>query len=125
VRIRTGATDACTESSPLLGIKIAASTVWEILEQEGIDPTPERGTTTWADFLRSQADALLAMDFIETVTLTGQRHYVLAAIEHATRRVRILGATAHPTASWVTQATPADSVLPHPVRPHTSLTWCG
>ena len=87
-----------------LGIKVAASTVWEILDAEGIDPAPHRSTTTWADFLRSQAQALLAVDFIETVTLTGQRQYILAVIEHATRRVRVLGTTAHPTAAWVTQA---------------------
>jgi transposase len=33
-----------------LGIKLAASTVWEILKEEGIDPAPQRATTTWADF---------------------------------------------------------------------------
>jgi hypothetical protein len=47
---------------------------------------------------------ILAMDFIETVTLTGQRQYILAAIHHASRRVRVLGTTAHPTHAWVTQA---------------------
>jgi transposase InsO family protein len=83
---------------------VAASTVWEILKESGIPPTPERASTTWADFLRSQADALLACDFFETVTLSGARLYVFAVIEHTNRRIRILGATTHPTASWVTQA---------------------
>ncbi|MFI6603433.1 hypothetical protein ACIBHX_44980 [Nonomuraea sp. NPDC050536] len=59
---------------------------------------------TWADFLRSQAGALLACDVIEAVTLNGQRQYILAVIEHAARRVRVLGTTAHPTATWVIQA---------------------
>ena len=86
------------------GVKVAASTVWEILHDAGIDPAPERSSTTWADFLRSQAEALLACDFFETVSLSGARLYVLAVIEHASRRIRILGATAHPTASRVTQA---------------------
>lgn len=88
----------------MLGISVAASTVWEILRTAGIDPAPQRSTTTWADFLHAQADALLACDFFETVTLTGTRLHVLAVIEHASRRIRILGATAHPTAAWVAQA---------------------
>lgn len=88
----------------VLGVKVAPSTVWEILRGAGIDPAPQRSRSTWAAFLRSQADALLACDFLETVTLTGTRMYVLAVIEHTSRRIRVLGATAHPTASWVTQA---------------------
>src|SRR5204863_6371723 len=87
-----------------LGIKVAASTVWEMLREAGIGPAPDRAASTWTQFLRSQAKALLAADFIETVTLTGMRMYVLAVIEHTSRRIHILGATAHPTAAWVTQA---------------------
>ena len=86
-----------------LGIKVAASTVWNILHEAGFDPAPKRHRTTWATFLHSQAQAIVALDFFETRTLTGARLTVLAAIEHATRRIRILGATAHPTAQWVTQ----------------------
>jgi transposase len=88
----------------LLGITVAASTVWEILTAAGVDPAPQRTSVTWASFLRSQAEAILAMDFVETVTLTGQRQYVLAVFHHASRRVRILGTTAHPTHARVTQA---------------------
>jgi putative transposase len=85
-------------------VKVAASTVWQILQEAGIDPASERASSRWADFLRSRADALLACDFLETVTLSGARMYVFAVIEHANRRIRILGATAHPTAAWVAQA---------------------
>jgi putative transposase len=88
----------------VLGVKVAPSTVCEILQEAGIDPAPDRSATTWTDSLRSQAEALLACDFFETVTLTGTRMFVLAVIEHHTRRIRVLGATAHPCASWVTQA---------------------
>jgi transposase len=88
----------------VLGVKVAASTVWEILHEAGIDPAPERSSATWAGFLRSQAEALLACDFVETATLSGARLHVLAVIEHASRRIRILGAAAHPTASWAAQA---------------------
>jgi putative transposase len=49
----------------VLGVKVAPSTVWEILREAGIDPAPERSATTWADFIRSQAEALLACDFLE------------------------------------------------------------
>jgi putative transposase len=86
-----------------LGVEVAASTVWEILKEHGIPPAPERQSTTWADFPRSQAGALLACDFFETRTLTGARLYVFAVIDHSTRRIRIPGATAHPTAQWVAQ----------------------
>jgi transposase InsO family protein len=85
------------------GIKVAASTIWEILRAAGIDPAPQRAATTWTQFLRSQAEALLAADFIETITLTGTRMYILAVVEHASRRIRVLGATAHPNTAWVTQ----------------------
>jgi len=77
--------------------------VWEILTADGVDPAPQRARVTLASFLRSQAEAILAMDFAETLTLTGQRQHI-GRIHHASRRVRILGTTAHPTHAWVTQA---------------------
>jgi transposase InsO family protein len=86
-----------------LGIRIAPSTIWEILKAARVDPAPERGSTNWADFLRSQAEAIPAIDFIEITTLTGRRQYILAEIEHASRRIRILGTTAHPTRAWTAQ----------------------
>jgi transposase InsO family protein len=45
----------------------------------------------------------VACDFFTATTLTGATYYMFAVIEHSTRRVRVLGATTHPTAAWVTQ----------------------
>ncbi|HYV80170.1 MAG TPA: integrase core domain-containing protein [Streptosporangiaceae bacterium] len=46
---------------------------------------------------------MLALDFFTADLLNGTKVYVLAAIEHGTRRIRILGATGHPIQSWVVQ----------------------
>ncbi|GAA1258084.1 integrase core domain-containing protein [Streptomyces aureus] len=78
--------------------------MWEILRAHGIEPAPERDRQSWAAFLRSQAHVILACDFFTATTLSGANLYVFAVIEHANRRVRILGVTGHPTAAWVTQA---------------------
>jgi hypothetical protein len=86
-----------------LGARVSASTVWEILKTNGIDPAPRRTGPTWSQFLRSQADAILACDFFTADLLDGTQAYVLAVIEHATRRIRILGVTLHPTGEWTTQ----------------------
>ncbi|MGH3404948.1 MAG: hypothetical protein ACRDRJ_20945 [Streptosporangiaceae bacterium] len=66
-------------------------------------PAPRRDGPGWAEFLRSQAQAILALDFYTADLLNGTKVYVLAAIEHGSRRVRVLGATEHPVRSWVVQ----------------------
>jgi hypothetical protein len=86
-----------------LGVKVGASTVWEILKNAGIDTAPRRTGPGWSQFLRSQAEAILACDFFTANLLDGTQAYVLAVIEHASRRIRILGVTLHPTGEWTTQ----------------------
>ncbi len=86
-----------------LGVKVAASTVWETLKANGISPAPRRTGPTWAQFLRSQAEAILACDFFSVDLPGGTQAHVLTVIEHATRRIRILGVTLHPTGDWTAQ----------------------
>jgi putative transposase len=82
---------------------VAPTTVWEILKNAGIDPAPRRDGPGWAEFLRSQAQGILALDLFTADLLNGTKVHVLAVIEHGTRRVRILGATEHPAQAWVVQ----------------------
>ena len=86
-----------------LGITVAPSTVWQILKSAGISRAPRRDGLGWAEFLRSQAQGILALDFFTAGLLNGTTVYVLAVIEHGTRRIRILGATEHPVQWWVVQ----------------------
>jgi hypothetical protein len=57
-------------------------------------------------FLRSQAQAILARDLFTVDLLNGTQAHVLAVIEHATRRIRILGVTLHPDGSTSRQERP-------------------
>ena len=86
-----------------LGIKLAASTVWMILKEAGIEPAPKRLETSWSAFLRRQAASILECDFLTVDTLFLKRFYVLFFIELATRRVRLAGITTNPDGRWVTQ----------------------
>src|SRR3954470_1593866 len=87
-----------------LGHRIAASTVWQILHDAGIDPAPRRSGPSWRQFLTAQAKAVLAVDFVHVDTVVLRRIYALVAVEHRSRRAHLLGGTAHPTGAWTTQA---------------------
>ena len=85
-----------------LGHTLAASTVWQILKDAGIDPAPRRSGQAWQAFRQAQAKTILAADVFHVDTAS-DRQDVLFFIEHGTRRVHLAGITAPPTGEWVTQ----------------------
>ena len=59
-----GGADLVAEAGELaaLGYRIGASTVWTILHNAGVEPSPRRAGPSWTEFLRAQAHAILACD---------------------------------------------------------------
>ena len=60
-----------------LGHPIAASTVWQILHDAGINPAPRRMGPTWKQFLTAQARGIVAADFVHVDTVLLRRIYAL------------------------------------------------
>jgi putative transposase len=86
-----------------LGIRIGATTIRTLLRRHGLGPAPRRNGPSWAEFLRAQAEGVLACDFFTVETVWLRTLYVLFWIEHGSRRVHLAGVTANPDCAWVTQ----------------------
>jgi putative transposase len=86
-----------------LGVRVSATTIRTVLLRHGPSPAPRRSSPTWSEFLRSQAEGILAFDFFTVETIASRTLYVLFAIQLSTRRVHVSGATRNPDSAWVTQ----------------------
>jgi putative transposase len=87
-----------------LGIRVGASTVRRVLRRLRIPPAPQRSRSTWRQFIRTQASAMLDCDFFHVdCAVTLRRVYVFFVIEVGTRYVHVLGVTAHPDGAWTVQ----------------------
>jgi transposase len=91
-----------------LGHEIGRTTVQRILDEDGIQPAPERRKhMPWATFLKAHWGAIAAMDFfkVEVLSLRGPiRYAVLVVMDLQSRRVQIAGIIREPYEDWMFQA---------------------
>ena len=86
-----------------LGLRVSPRTIRKYLSKF---PAPCRGSRRdqrWATFLKNHADTIVACDFCVAATATFRILYVFVVMEHASRRMIHVNATAHPSAAWTLQ----------------------
>jgi putative transposase len=87
-----------------LGLRVSPRTVRKYLPKHpGRIRRPRMPSQRWRTFVRSHAQAIVACDFCVVVTATFRLLYVFVVMEHATRCILHVNATAHPTAAWTLQ----------------------
>jgi len=86
-----------------LGIRVGATTIRTLLRRHGLGPAPRRSGPSWTQFLRAQAEGIVACDLFTVETIRLKTLHVLFFIQLSTRRVVAAGVTAHPDSAWVTQ----------------------
>jgi putative transposase len=86
-----------------LGFRVGVTTIRRILRRAGVPPAPRRDGPTWSEFLRSQAEGILACDLFTVETVFLRTLYVLVFIEIGSRRLRFSVSTEHPTGVFLTQ----------------------
>ena len=86
-----------------LGVSVSQTTVRKLLREAGLGPAGARGGLSWREFLRGQAQSMIACDFFTVETVTLRRIYVLFFIELGSRRVHLAGVARNPSGAWVTQ----------------------
>jgi putative transposase len=86
-----------------LGVSVSQTTVRKLLGEAGLGPAGARGGLSWREFLRRQAQSIIACDFFTVETVTLRRIYVLFFIELGSRRVHLAGVARNPSGAWVTQ----------------------
>ena len=86
-----------------LGIRVGATTIRNLLRTARAGPAPRRSGPTWTEFLRAQADGIIACDFFTVETAWLRTLYVLVFIELGSRRIHVSPSTVHPDSAWVTQ----------------------
>jgi putative transposase len=86
-----------------LGVQVSATTVRRILASAGLGPASARNGPSWRQFIRGQAQSMVACDFFTVDTISLRRIYVLFFIELSSRRVHFAGMTEYPDGAWTAQ----------------------